>query len=228
MSAPTVVYIRTAQDTETAAEQREETFEYAADELDIDSANIRVLSDTGTNKQADQSSAQQQLFALAAAGEIERVIVRDAARLAQDVRDLNDLITQFVEDNVAVHIIESEFRIGEPKLDTGPDDRTLLRALGIVAELDTTLRSQRTKEGISAAKSRGNHIGRPPFGFDSDGSGGLVPNENFETALEVIDRIEANRSKHSTAQQTGVVRPTIRNIIEKKDLYHDYATSTEQ
>lgn len=228
MSATTAVYIRTAQGTESVAEQREETLEYAADELGIASANIRVLSDTGTDRRADQSSDQQQLFDLAASGAIERVIIRDAARLARDMRDLHDLISQFTEDNVAIHIIESEFRIGEPRLDTGSDDRTLLRALGIAAELETAVRSKRTKEGVAAAKAEGKHIGRPPFGFDSDGSGGLIPNENFETALEVINRIEANRSKRSTARQTSVNRQTVKNIIEKKDLYHDYATSTDR
>jgi DNA invertase Pin-like site-specific DNA recombinase len=223
MSAPTAVYIRTPRGTESVAEQREKTFEYAAAELGIDSADIRVLSDTGTNKQADQSSAHQQLFNLAANDAIERVIMRDAARLARDMRELHDLITQFVEDNVAVHIIESGFWIGEPRLDGEPDDRTLLRALGIAAQLDTVVRSERTKEGVAAAKARGSHIGRPPYGFSSDGAGGLVPNEDFETALEVIDRIEANKSKRGTARQTGVARPTLKNIIEKKDLYLDYA-----
>jgi DNA invertase Pin-like site-specific DNA recombinase len=223
MSATTAVYIRSARGSESAAEQREETFEYADDELGIDSANIRVFSDIGTHKRADQSSAHQQLFDLEENGDIERVIIRDAARLARDMRGLHDLIAQFVEDTVEVHIIASEFQVGKTELDGEPDDRTLLHALAIAAELETTVRSERTKEGVAVAKARGNHIGRPPYGFDSDGAGGLIPNENFETALEVIDRIEANQSKRGTARQTNVNRHMIKNIIGKKDLYYDYA-----
>jgi hypothetical protein len=42
MSATTAVYIRSARGIESVAEQREETLEYADDELGIDSANIRT------------------------------------------------------------------------------------------------------------------------------------------------------------------------------------------
>jgi ABC-type Fe3+/spermidine/putrescine transport system ATPase subunit len=42
----------------------------------------------------------------------------------------------------------------------------------LAAEVSATVSSERTKEGIAAAKSAGKHVGRPLFGFDADGEGG--------------------------------------------------------
>ena len=219
MSQKTAIYVRTAPGTESVHKQREEAFEYATEVLGIDPDDSLVLSDSGTYTRTDESSGHRRLFALAADGKIERVIMCDAARIATNMRDLNDHITRLVDAGVAVHIIEAGLHVGEPGNDGRPDDHTMLRALGIAAELDTTVGSERTKEGIAAAKSEGKHMGRPPFGFDADGSGGLIPNEDFETALAVIEEIERGKSKRSTARRAGITRSTVGNIVDQKDRY---------
>jgi DNA invertase Pin-like site-specific DNA recombinase len=227
MPSTTAIYVRVAPGTDSTHKQREEALEYAASVLDIDPADCLVLTDSGTYTRTDDSSGHQRLFDLAADGGIERVIMRDAARFATNMRDLNDRITQLVEAGVAVHIIEPGVRIGESGDDAGPDDRTLLRVLGIAAELEAAVSSERTREGIAAAKAEGKHVGRPPFGFDADGDGGLVPNEDFETALAVIEEIEADESKRSTARRAGVTRSTVGNIVDQKESYLDYVARGE-
>jgi DNA invertase Pin-like site-specific DNA recombinase len=222
MAGTSVIYIRVTQSTESAQEQRTQGLEYATNVLGIDPEDILVLSDTSTYARAEQSSDRETLDNLAAEGKVERVIVSDSARIAKNIRDLNESITQFVNNGVAVHVIEAGLRIGENGLDAGPDDQTMLRALGIAAEMETAVNSERTKEGIAAARAEGKHIGRPPFGFDSDGNGGLVPNEEFETALAVIEEIEAGESKRSTARRAGITRATVQNIIDRKDRYLEY------
>jgi DNA invertase Pin-like site-specific DNA recombinase len=222
MTGTSVIYIRVTQSTESAQEQRTQGLEYAREVLDLDSEEIMILSDTSTYARAEQSSDRETLDNLAAEGEVERVIVSNSARIAKNIRDLNESITQFVDNGVAVHIIEAGLRIGEEGPNAGPDDQTMLRALGIAAEMETAVNSERTKEGIAAARAEGKHIGRPPFGFDSDGNGGLVPNEEFETALAVIEEIEAGESKRSTARRAGITRATVQNIIDRKDRYLEY------
>jgi putative DNA-invertase from lambdoid prophage Rac len=227
MTPKTAIYVRVAPGTESTREQREAALVYAADVLGIEPADSLVLTDSGTYTRTDDASGHQRLFDLAADGAIERVIMRDAARIATNMRDLNDRVTRLIEAGVAVHIVEPGVRIGEPGADAGPDDRTLLRVLGIAAELETAVNSERTREGIAAAKAEGKHVGRPPFGFDADGEGGLVPNEDFETALAVIEEIEAGKSKRSTARRAGVTRSTVGNIIDQKAQYLDHATGAE-
>ena len=81
------------------------------------------------------------------------------------------------------------------------------------------MNSKRTKEGIAVAKAEGKHVGRPPFGFDSDGDGSLVPNEDYETALAVIEEIEDGESKRSVARRADITRATVRNIMDRTELY---------
>ena len=221
VEATTAVYVRDTEATDSAAEQRELALDYATSVLGLDREEITVLSDTALKGREAPSSSDQELFELAAAGDIERVIVRDAARIATNMRDLNDRLRELLDDDVAVHIIDPGLRLGDsrPELDTAVDDRTMLRALGIAAELEAAVSSERTREGIAAAQAEGKHVGRPPFGFDSDGNGNLVPNENFETALAVIEQIEAGDSKRSTARDAGITRATVRSIVNRKDLY---------
>lgn len=268
VEATTVIYVRDTEATDSAAQQRELAVDYATTVLNLDQEVLTVLSDTALKGRDAPSSSDQKLFELAEDGAIERVIVRDAARIATTMRDLNDRIREFLDNGVAVHIIKPGIRIGEsiagadsiggsrsdPDLtseshsaaaseldsrsrstaesrtdtDLGPDahldtaaidDHTMLRAIGIAAELEASVNSERTREGIAAAQAEGKHVGRPPFGFDTDGNGNLVPNENFETALAVIEQIEAGDSKRSTARDAGITRATVRNIMNRKELY---------
>lgn len=222
MTETSVLYIRVTQATQSVQEQRTQCLEYATNVLGIEPKDILVLSDTSTYARAEQSSDRETLDNLAAEGKVERVIVGDSSRIAKNMRDLNESITRFVDNGVAVHVIEAGLRIGEEGPGVGPDDQTMLRALGIAAEMETALNSERTKEGIAAAKAEGKHIGRPPFGFDSDGNGGLVPNENFNTALAVIEEIEAGESKRSTARRAGITRATVQNVTDRKERYLEY------
>lgn len=221
MNETTVIYIRDTAATDSAEEQLEMTLEYATTVLGLDPAEIIVLSDTALHGRNAPSSSDQELFELTTDGDIERVIVRDASRIAMNMRDLHDRVTRLVDRGVAVHIIESGLRINDPEWesDTTVDERTMLRALDIAAELETTMISKRTKEGIAVAQAEGKHVGRPPFGFDSDGDGNLVPNEDYETALAVIEEVEAGESKRSVAGRAGISRATVRNIMDRKELY---------
>jgi DNA invertase Pin-like site-specific DNA recombinase len=208
----TAIYTRDTTATNSSDEQVEMALNYAMKVLDLDPAEITVLSDTALQGRNASSSSDQELFDLATDGDIEHVIVRDASRIARNMRDLHDRVARLVENGAAVHIIEPGLRIDDP-------DQETLRALRIAAELETDMSSKRTEEGIAVAQAEGTHVGRPPFGFDSDGNGNLVPNENYETALAVIEEVEAGESKRSVANRADISRATVRNIVDRKDLY---------
>lgn len=223
MSQATGIYARVATSAHKGVEptQRERAITYATDVLGIAPRNLRVFCDTDPEARTKNYSEYQQLLALVVNHEIERVIVTDAARLGKDIRDLHEIITRFTENNVAVHIIDAGLRVGETEYDT--THRTPIETLETARELEVSMNADRTKEGIAVAQENGRHVGRPPFGFDSDGTGGLVPNEDFTTAVRVIERIEAGTSKRSTAREADISRATVGNIIERKQLYLDAA-----
>lgn len=219
----TAIYVRDTPEMQSD-EQIPVALDYATSVMDLDPAEIVVLSDTAQRGRQAEESSDQRLFDLADAGELERVIVRDASRIAMNMRDLHDRVTRLVEDGVGVHVVEPGLRLGAPgdATDDEVNDHTVLRALGVAAEIEAAVRSERTREGIAAAQAAGKHVGRPPFGFDSDGDGNLVPNENYETALAVIEEVEAGESKRSVARRAGITRATVRNILDRKELYRSH------
>jgi DNA invertase Pin-like site-specific DNA recombinase len=221
METTTAIYVRSTAGTSSGDEQRELTLDFAVRGLGLDREEIVVLSDTPRTDGDGEPAGDEELFDLAAEGGVERVIVSDASRIASNMRELNDRVRTLIEDGVAVHIVEPGLRFGaiEEGAEVSEADRPLLRALGVAAELEASVTRERTKEGIAAARAAGKHVGRPPFGFDSDGEGGLVPNDDFETALAVIEQIEAGESKRSTARDAGITRATVRNIVDRKELY---------
>lgn len=51
--------------------------------------------------------------------------------------------------------------------------------------------------------------------------GYLSPNEDYDVAVEIIDRIEKGKIKRSTARFAGVSRATIDRILDRKQLYQE-------
>lgn len=230
MNKSTVIYIRTASSENPITEQRQRALEYATETIDLDREDVLILVDRGTKARANDSSGYQRLSSFVAAGEVTRVIVTDASRIAKTMPDFYELVTALLNDDTAVHVIDVGLVLGEASsarsAGSQPDDQTVLWAIEIAAELDESVSTERTKEGIDIAKASGKHVGRPPFGFDSQ-AGQLVPDGNFETALEVIERIEAGKSKRSTARQAGISRATVQNIVDRTNLYLDHANNRD-
>lgn len=222
--AQTVIYARVSTEEQSLEGQQQSAWDYATDTLGVATSDIDVIRDKSTGTDTDRSGYRD-LLDRAAAGQVDRVIVREVSRIARNMRDLNDTIGQLVDDHdVTVHIIDAGLVVGEGDDDGVFDDRLVLQFLGIAAELEAKMTKQRTMAGLAAAQAAGKHTGRPPYGFDTDDEGYLIPNENFDTARAVIDRIEAGESVRSTARHAGIARSTVRSITDRKDLYRDAET----
>lgn len=122
------------------------------------------------------------------------------------------------ESDTGVHVLDMNLEL-EPDCDD-PYQRAFINIMGTIAQLEADMIRERTRSGIEAAKSAGKHTGRPPFGFDIH-NGYLTPNEDYDTAVEILDRIEKGESKRSTARFAGVSRSTVDRILERADLYRD-------
>ena len=84
------------------------------------------------------------------------VIIPDISRLSRSVRDLFQIIDR-------IRACGSDIRsLKENWLDTtDPRNKLLFTMLAALAEFEADLISERTKEGIAAARARGRHGGRP-------------------------------------------------------------------
>lgn len=215
----TAIYARVSTPEQSLTGQKESAWDYVTETLEVEPSAVRVLEDKSTGTNTDRSGYRD-MMSLAESGKIDRVVVREVSRIARNMRDLNRTVGQLVDDHdVSVHIIDAGLKIGEDDSDDLIDDEMILQLLGMAAELEAKLNKERTMAGLAAAKAAGKHTGRPPFGFDTDEDGYLVPNDDFDTALAVIEMVERDESIRSTARAAGIARSTVRSIADRRDLY---------
>jgi len=90
-----------------------------------------------------------------------------------------------------------------------PYTRAFLSAAVTFTELEADIKRENTRQGMAAAKALGKQTGRPPFGFDINAEGYLSPNDDFETALVILDHRARGDSKRSVANSAGISRRTV-------------------
>ena len=144
---------------------------------------------------------------------VEHVIVRSVSRIARDMRDLYATVDEIVENGSGIHIINDGIEIA-PSEEMDVRDRIFFNTFALAAELEGEMLQQRTVEGLRAAENAGKHIGRPPYGFETNDEGYLVPNEDFTQARNAIEAVdELDWSKRKAARHTGVSRRTLANHL---------------
>lgn len=86
----------------------------------------------------------------------DTLVVTRVDRLARSIKDLQDIVHLLKERGVSL-------KATEQPIDTGnAAGKAFLDMLGVFAEFETNLRSERQREGIAAAKARGVYRGRKP------------------------------------------------------------------
>lgn len=84
----------------------------------------------------------------------DTLVVTRVDRLARSIKDLQDIVYILKERGVSL-------RATEQPIDTSTAaGKAFLDMLGVFAEFETNLRSERQREGIAAAKARGVYRGR--------------------------------------------------------------------
>ena len=108
------------------------------------------------DRQSGKNTARPQLQKLLARVKPgDTVIVESVSRFARNTRDLLELVEQLTSKGV-------EFVSQKERIDTTtPTGKFMLTVFGAVAELERGYILQRQAEGITAARRRGVHLGRP-------------------------------------------------------------------
>jgi len=88
--------------------------------------------------------------------EIECVLVWKFDRFARSVRHLLAALEAF--DHLGVRFISVQDQIDTKS----PMGRAMFTIIGAMAELESSLISERVRAGMAAARARGTHVGRPP------------------------------------------------------------------
>ena len=217
MTPKTALYCRVSTTDQNLARQRQRTSEYATDALGIEPTAIEVYSDKQTGTDTDRDGYRELMEAIEA-GDIERIIASEVSRLSRSVRDFAATVERIVDENeVGLHILDMG-------IDLDPDDRdpytrAFLTVAATFAELEAEIKRDNITEGIAANRAQGKWHGRPPFGFDVGPEGYLTPNDDYETAIVILDELDKGASKRDLARRTGIARSTVRKVANNPERY---------
>ena len=151
-----------------------------------DAGAIRVFTDVMSGKSMDRHGLID-LLDFARAGDTLAVVRLD--RLGRSLAELLATVTMLRERKIALLSLEE-------KIDTSSAAGELIfHVFGAIAHFERRLISERTKDGIAAARAKGKKPGRQPLDMSK-----------LEAALTLI---EAKTSPTEAAKQLGLGRSTI-------------------
>lgn len=160
----------------------------------VDKRNIYQEKITGTKR--NRPILQKMLDELQP-GDI--VVIPDLTRLGRSTKDLLEIIQTIKEKNASIKSLKDTW------LDTTADNpysNFLLVVMSGLAQLERDLISQRTKEGLAAAKARGRKGGRPNKRNDKSDIVKLL----YDKGYKIKDIVE----------KTGLSRATIYRILHNE------------
>lgn len=127
-----------------------------------------------------------ELLEMCRKGEIQRILVLRIDRLCRNLVDLFEIIEVLKKLHVDVVFTEQNIQT------EGAIGRMYLGMLGLLAEFEANLISDRVREGISAAREKGGRIGRKRKFYDT------------ETILAVVERMRDDEPLTNIAESKGL------------------------
>ena len=140
------------------------------------------------------------------ANEGDTIIVTELSRLGRSMMMILDVLQLLLEKNVRVIAIKEGYELGD-----NIQSKVLAFAFGLSAEIERTLLSERTKQGLERARKMGKQIGRRP---------GQKPKKYKLTGKGAYIRRQRNngRSKLSLAKEFGVTWVTLNKFMIKNKI----------
>ncbi|MEU0160252.1 recombinase family protein [Streptomyces sp. NPDC006261] len=160
----------------------------------------KVFVDRITGKLAKRPGLDQALMVVR---EGDQFVITKLDRLGRSLEDLLALSRRLDEGGVGLTVLDQG-------IDTStPVGRMFFQILGAVAEFEHSLMSQRTMDGLAAARARGRTGGQKP----------KLKARQIKLAQEMYDELGSDGKRKYTVQQIadefGVSRPTIYRHLEK-------------
>jgi DNA invertase Pin-like site-specific DNA recombinase len=155
---------------------------------------VRIFEDVISGRQFDRPGLAQ-LLDYARTGDVVCIVRLD--RLGRSLRELLDTVQQLKERGIGLLSLEE-------KIDTSSAAGELVfHVFGAIAHFERRLISERTRDGIAAARAKNRHPGRPRVD---------------ETKLDVAYRlIDGGLSPTVAAQQLGLGRSTVYEKLKTRD-----------
>jgi DNA invertase Pin-like site-specific DNA recombinase len=198
----TIAYLRISTGPQDLANQKLAVLDYARQKrFAIDRF---IEAQVSSRKGRDQRRIEELLGTLAAG---DRLVVSELSRLGRSLSQVIQIVDELVRQKVRFIAIKEAIRFeGKQDLQT----KVMIALFGLFAEVERDLISERTKEGLAAARARGRLLGRPK------GSLGKSKLDGKEGEIRVL--LEKEVSKASIAKIVGVSSTNLRHFIRTRKL----------
>ena len=198
----TVAYLRISTGSQDLTNQKLAVLDYARQKrLTIDRF---VEAQASSRKGRDQRRIEELLGMLA---EGDRLVVSELSRLGRSLGQVIQIVDELVKRKVRFTAIKEAIRFeGRQDMQT----KVMIALFGLFAEVERDLISERTKEGLAAARAKGRLLGRPT------GSLGTSKLDGKEEKIRMLLGKEV--SKASIAKIVGISRTALHHFIRTRRL----------
>lgn len=146
--------------------------------------------------------------------EVNALIVTNLDRFSRNPRDVISEIDWLNEIGVDFVSIDQSI---DTSTTTGEMVMVLISYLNRMEREKTV---EKIEKSLEKKKERGEPLGRPPFGLKySEDKSSLVPDKNFEEALEALKLRAEGKGLSEIEEQTGIPKSTVYRISERENLY---------
>src|SRR4051795_1104451 len=198
----TVAYLRISTGSQDLANQKLAILDYARqNRFAVDRF---IEAQASSRKGRDQRRIEELLGELAGG---DRLVVSELSRLGRSLGQVIQIVDELVKRKVRFIAIKEAIRFeGRQDMQT----KGMVALFGLFAEVERELISERTKEGLVAARARGRLLGRPK------GSRGRSKLDGKEGEIRKL--LEKEVSKRSLAKIMDVSTTNLRHFIRTRKL----------
>jgi DNA invertase Pin-like site-specific DNA recombinase len=198
----TIAYLRISMATQDCDNQRLAILDYAHRRMiNIDEFVSVQVSSRKTPKQR----GILELFKRLEPGDI--LLVSELSRLGRSVGQIIQMIDDLISNHIRFVAIKENIELsGKQDIQT----KVMVTMFSLFAEIERDLISERTKEGIAAARAKGKIIGRPKYSI------GKSRLDGKESEIRLL--LEKAVGITSIAKIMGVSRTALRHFIRTRKL----------
>ncbi len=198
----TVAYLRVSTGSQDLANQKMAVLDYAKPQrFTVD----RFVEARVSSRKTPAERGIDDLLGTLDAG--DRLIVSELSRLGRSLGQVIRIVDELVRRKVRFVAIKEGIRFeGKQDMPT----KVMITLFGLFAEVERDLISQRTKEGLAAARAKGRLLGRPK------GALGKSKLDGKEEEIRLL--LEKTVSKTSIAKIVGVSRTALHHFIRTRKL----------
>lgn len=198
----TVGYLRISTGSQDLGNQKLAILDYARQKHFAVDQFVQVQA--SSRKSRGQRRIEELLGSLTAA---DRLIVSELSRLGRSLGQVIQIVDELVLQKIHFVAIKEAIRFeGKQDLQT----KVMIALFGLFAEVERDLISERTKEGLAAARAKGRLLGRPK------GALGKSKLDGKEGEIRML--LEKEVSKASIAKIVGVSRTAQHHFIRTRTI----------